>query len=296
VTEEKPKIPHPRLPRPDGDGWELDPDGDWWRWEPPPEGGWPKGPPIIFTRADLIARLRPNGEPPALAPRSSKSAKRTFIDFVPAEWTPAQEAFTRIIAVVGSSRVAVRDLRQDLRAGLLIGALRWCTSEDGWEACERLEPSVWQVVRVGARPWPDWTTIEIRANPEIFGHSLDWYISRASFEKRYSLLKETNPTPAPSTVPAQASLGLPPRKRGPANTHDWHTVDGKIMRRLFDADGRLVIPENESLVVKAILQDYADSDRDISETEVREAVRRVCAELRKGPLSLVKPGKKPSSR
>ena len=68
------------------------------------------------------------------------------------------------------------------------------------------------------------------------------------------------------------------------------------MRRLFDADGRLVIPENESLVVKAILQDYANSDRDISETEVREAVRRVCAELRKGPLSLVKPGKKPSSR
>ena len=200
--------------------------------------------------------------------------------------------------MVGSSRVAVRELRQDLRAGLqLIGALRWCTSEDGWEACERSE-----LVRLGkscalARARGQiGRRIEIRANPEIFGHSLDWYISRASFEKRYSLLKETNPTPAPSTVPAQASLGLPPRKRGPANTHDWHTVDGKIMRRLFDADGRLVIPENESLVVKAILQDYADSDRDISETEVREAVRRVCAELRKGPLSLVKPGKKPSSR
>lgn len=75
MTEDKPKIPHARLPRPDGEGWELDPYGDWWRWEPPPEGGWPKGEPLVFTREDLIARLRPNGEPPALAPRSSKISK-----------------------------------------------------------------------------------------------------------------------------------------------------------------------------------------------------------------------------
>jgi hypothetical protein len=68
------------------------------------------------------------------------------------------------------------------------------------------------------------------------------------------------------------------------------------MRYCFDADGRLAVPENESLITKAVLQDYADSDRDISETEVREAVRRVCAELRKGPKPLAKPGKKPSSR
>ena len=103
-----------------------------------------------------------------MLPHSTKPAKRTFIDFVPAEWTPAQEVFNRMIAVLGSGLIAVRDLRQDLRAGLLIGAVRWHTFEDGWEACERLDPSVWQAVRVRARHWSDWKTLEISPNPEIF--------------------------------------------------------------------------------------------------------------------------------
>ena len=282
MTEEKPKIPHPRLPRPDGDGWELDPDGDWWRWEPPPEGGWPKGPPIIFTRADLIARLRPNGEPPALAPRSSKSAKRTFIDFVPAEWTPAQEAFTRIIAVVGSSRVAVRDLRQDLRAGLLIGALRWCTSEDGWEACERLEPSVWQVVRVGARPWPDWTTIEIRANPEIFGHSLDWYIFNASLQ-RYPLPSENTPAPAPSTV-AEPAVSDPPRLPTYVTKHNWIAITAEMARlqrdRNFASDSDLAAA---ALQYCEDIFGFAPSDG-----EMREAAKTLRAAFLKGPVTPAK--------
>lgn len=96
--------------------------------------------------------------------------------------------------------------------------------------------------------------------------------------------------PAPPT-PAV----LPQRRRGPANTHDWHTINGKIMRHLLDADGRLAIPENESLIVKAVLDEYAQFERYISDTEVREAVRRVCAELRKGPKPLATPRKKPSS-
>jgi hypothetical protein len=115
------------------------------------------------------------------------------------------------------------------------------------------------------------------------------------------LLQRSSQLPAPPipTQPTPASPAEPPllqRKRGPANTHDWHTINGKIMRHLLDADGRLAVPENESLITKAILQEYADSDRDISESEVREAVRRVCAELRKGPQPLAKPRKKPSSR
>ena len=251
--EQLPGVGWVGMERPPGEGWTPLPGGGWSRWAPPPEGGWAKGPPIIFTRADLIARLRPNGEPPALAPHSSKPAKRTFIDFVPAEWVPAQEAFARITAVVGSGQVAVRDLRQDLRAGRLIGAVRWHTFEDGWEACERLDPSVWQVVRVRTRHWSDWKTLEISPNPEIFGHSLAWYISRASLEKRYSVLKETTAIPAPSTAAKPAVGDPPPRKRGPANTHDWHTVDGKIARYCFDADGRLAVSDNESLIVEAIL-------------------------------------------
>jgi hypothetical protein len=293
VTEDKSKIALPRQPRPEGDGWEFGPGGVWSRWEPAPEGGWPKGPPIIFTRADLLARLRPNGLPPSLYP--TKLAKRKFIDFVPAEWTPAQEAFTRIIAVVGSGLIAARDMQHDLLAGQLIGAVRWRTFEDGWEACEQLKPSVWQFVRVRTRHWSSWKTVEISAGPRHRGHSIDYYISRVSLERRYPLLAEPRQASAPSTA-CEAEPLLPPRKRGPANTHDWHTIDGKIMRHLLDAAHRLAIPENESSIVKAVLDEYAEADCYISDTEVREAVRRVCAELRKGPKPLTKPRKKPPSR
>lgn len=95
----------------------------------------------------------------------------------------------------------------------------------------------------------------------------------------------TQLTPAPPAEPP-----LPQRKRGPANRHDWHTIDGMIMRCCFDAHGRLAIPEKESRIVETVLDEYAarDAPVHISESELREAVRRVCAELRKAPIPLKK--------
>jgi hypothetical protein len=254
VAEDRSRISHKgRAALPEDDEWPLLPDG------------WPS-----FTRPLL---------------RTSSGAP---IDFDPSKWTPIQDGFTRIRAVVGE-RTAVRDLQADLRSGRQVMARRWVSRRDGarWSdppdgpmLCEQLTPSFWEGGNyVYTRPWPnDWTQIEVLDIGQ--DASSLYYLFRALLEQRYRLLGETSPAPTTPTAAVDQEPPLPPRKRGPANTHDWHTIDGKVMRYCFDADGRLAVPENESLITKAVLQDYADSDRDISETEVREAVRRVCAEAR----------------
>jgi len=100
----------------------------------------------------------------------------------------------------------------------------------------------------------------------------------------------TPPLSTLMSMPKPSEPPLPQRKRGPANRHDWHTIDGMIMRCCFDAHGRLAIPEKESRIVETVLDEYAarDAPVHISESELREAVRRVCAELRKAPIPLKK--------
>jgi hypothetical protein len=286
VTEDKSKIPHARLPRPEGDGWELDPWGNWSRWEPPPPGGWALGPPIIFTRADLLDRLRPNGEPPPLfTPRSAKPVKRTFITFVPAEWTPAQEAFTRMIAVLGTGLVAARDLQHDLLAGQLIGAVRWRTPEDGWEGCEQLKPSAWQAVRVRTHYASEWKKIEISPGPEFKGNTVNYYISRASLEQRYPLLEETSAASAPSIA---AKPEEPERRNTWVTVHDWGVIYAEIARRCIDSAGRLAIPQQNALVADmtawcGVVLGFAPHER-----ELRGAVKTICDKLREEPKPLKK--------
>ncbi len=226
--EQLPGVGWVRMERPPGEGWTPLPYGGWSRWEPPPEGGWPKGPPITFTREEWIARWRPNGEPPALAPPAPKSIKRTFIDFIPAEWTPAQEAFTRMFAALGGGLIAARDMQQDLRAGLLIGAVRWRTHEDGWEACEQLAPAVWQAVRVRARHWSDWKTVEIHTSADVRGHSLDWYILSASLRRYPQFPGENSPASAPPT--SAATPTAPRRLSTYATKHEWGLIYAEMAR------------------------------------------------------------------
>jgi hypothetical protein len=286
VTEDKSKIALPRQPLPEGDGWEFGPGPIWSRWEPPPEGGWPsQGPPVVFTRENLIKRLRPNGEPPSLLPHSAKPTKREFIPFVPAEWTPAQEAFTRMIAVLGAGLVAARDLQQDLRAGRLVAAVRWRTFEDGWEACERLKPLAWQAARVRARHWSDWKTIEISPGPTFKGHSLDYYISRASLEQRYPLLEETAAIRAPSTA-AEPEPQEPQRLPTYVTKHDWIAIVAEMGRLHRDRNFA-----SASDLAAAALQWCEDTFGFApSDGEMREAAKTVRAALLKGPET---PAKKP---
>ena len=283
MTEDKPTIALPSIPRPEGEEWEQDPWGNWSRWEPlPPERMAARGPPVTFTRAEWLERFRPGGLPPPLfTPHSAKPAKRTFITFIPAEWTPAQEAFARMIAVLGGGVIAARDMRRDLLTGRLIGGVRWYTWEDGWEGFEQLRPPLWQAIRIYTRYASEWKKLEITPGLEFKGHSLNYYISRASLEQRYPLLEETYSASAPPAVAKPEPLTRLPTH---VMKHDWIAITAEMseLQRIhnFATDADLA---------KATLQwcedkfDYAPSDG-----EMRDAAKIVRATARKRPELLPK--------
>jgi hypothetical protein len=222
---------------------------DWADFEPfSPEEIAAMGPPVVLSKEDLVKLARPNGEPPALNGYSPEPAKRTFINFVPVEWTPIQDAFTRMIAVLGKSFVAERDLRSDLLSGQLPAAVRWCTFEDEWEGCEQLAPSVWKFVYIGACAWPHDETIEVYPGPRRLkqhpgrlwrGHTLDFYIERAGLEKRYPLPGDMIATPA-TPIAAKPEL---PRRPTYITKHQWIAITAEMSRlqrdRNFASDSEL---------------------------------------------------------
>lgn len=191
-----------------------------------------------------------------------------------------------MIAVLGSGLIAARDLQQDLLAGRLIAAVRWRTPEDGWEACEQLAPSVWQAVRVRTRHWSDWKTIEISPGPSFEGHSLTYFISRDSLEKRYPLLEETSW----ALAPAKAAEPEPKTLRRPSwiTVHDWGRIYAEIARRLHDASGLIAIPQQHLLVIDMTEWCRVELGHAPHESELRKAVKAMCEEIRTEPTSLKK--------
>jgi hypothetical protein len=86
-----------------------------------------------------------------------------------------------------------------------------------------------------------------------------------------------------STEQRAADLLEPPRRRrGPVLTHDWFSICGEIARRCVDPKtGRAQVPKNESRLAKDVLawcQEQGWDEPAVS--EMREAVKRVCAALR----------------
>jgi hypothetical protein len=68
----------------------------------------------------------------------------------------------------------------------------------------------------------------------------------------------------------------PPRRRGPATTHDWFAICAEIARRCIDPKtGRVRVPKSERRLARAML-DF----RETAESEMRVAVKAVCAALR----------------
>jgi hypothetical protein len=86
----------------------------------------------------------------------------------------------------------------------------------------------------------------------------------------------------PLPAPAQVDYSAPVRRRGPVLKHDWHAIDGEIARRCHDNSGRIHVPKSESRLAGDILQWCEDMNRpQPSESEMREAVKAICAALRK---------------
>jgi hypothetical protein len=83
-------------------------------------------------------------------------------------------------------------------------------------------------------------------------------------------------------VPSKMPLDPPPRQRGRVLKHDWHTIDGEIARRCIDPKtGRFMLPKSERKLAADVLDWLtARGEKCPSDSEMREAVRLVCAALR----------------
>ena len=195
--------------------------------------------------------------------------------FRPHEWVPIDDAYTQVLACVGSPELAERDLYQDLLDGRLKTAFRHI-SRDGNETRRELKPSDWR----------QWTIGSGSESHRVYVHAVDedykivdgyFFVRRADLDKHYPTATLT------TTADHRVDETRPPeRRRGPVTTHDWHSIDGEIARRCIDPKtGRVAVPKKENALVvemRAWCKEQGWAVPAIS--EMSEAVRRVCAALR----------------
>jgi hypothetical protein len=200
------------------------------------------------------------------------SKGKTSLTLPANEWVPFGEAFTRILACVGAVELALYQVRQDMLDGRLKAAKR-DISTDGSETVTLLKPSGWQQLKVFEPDTPGGSAYI--AGNFVGGH---FFVRRADLDKHYPIAA------TPTMTAAHPSDGTrpPERRRGPATTHDWHTIDGEIARRCINpTTGRVAVPKKEHALASEMrtwCKDQGWAEPAIS--EMSEAVRRICAALR----------------
>ena len=77
-------------------------------------------------------------------------------------------------------------------------------------------------------------------------------------------------------------LAPPSRRRGRVLTHDWFSICGEIAHRCIDPKtGRVAVPKSENKLAENMLKWLSEQGIDPpAPSEMREAVKRVCAPLR----------------
>jgi hypothetical protein len=188
-------------------------------------------------------------------------------DLDSAKWALFNEAFARVAARSGSRSLAAHDLEQKLISGALPSAVR--ILRNGEEERKLLPRTFWHKGMLLDRTMGP--GVQVRLAGPVTG---SWYffVRRAALDQFY-----------PESIPTHVSHEKPPRRRtGPINKHDWHTIDGEIARRCIDKSGRLNVPDNENKIAEAVASQLACDGLDAPEmSHLREAVRRVCAVLRR---------------
>lgn len=191
----------------------------------------------------------------------------------PYEWTALSVALGRIgDSFAGDIELAEIDLHQELVGGRVKSALRYLLIDGTKELRLFLQPKFWsqlKIVVTGAT--------ELLVEGSVEGRPLEmvrgFFVRTADLNEHYSGVSTTRP---PDVV--QPS----PRRRGPATTKDWHSIAGEIARRCIDPKtGRVRVPKNESALARSVNQWLEDRDLgQTAESDMREAVKRICAALR----------------
>jgi hypothetical protein len=202
--------------------------------------------------------------------------KETPLIFYPHEWVALEDAFNRIRSITRPADLVLLCLNRDLRSGRLGSALVEI-SPDGKETMTLLNSSDWQQRTVHATYERNRVREGYRfeVKPYSAGH---YFVRRADLDKCY-------PIPATPTMPAahQPDVTKPPeRRRGPILKHEWLAICGEIARRCINPKTRLLeIPVSERKLAKDMLDWCQEKyEKEPAESEMREAVKAICAALR----------------
>jgi hypothetical protein len=201
---------------------------------------------------------------------------RPIPSWKPHEWTPLPAALGRIENSGGYFEFAEANLHQDLVTGRMHSVLRLPLNNDSTKQLLRLlQPKFWQHLKIVGMVGLSDAFVE----GDVEGRRLQlagrlFFVRTADLNKHYPV--------GAAAQPARQSDLPPPRRRGPVVTHDWFSICGEIASRCVDpATGRVRLPKSENKLAEAVLDWLADSGQNSpAVSEMREAVKRVCARLR----------------
>ena len=202
-------------------------------------------------------------------------------------WMPVAEAHRLLTGLLGNGKLAAKDLtaavaakRSDKRLPCMQRAIESEIAPDQdreivplsfWDKYEFICDPVIEKLRVCKREAHILTPVGLAGEDPAF------FVWKPKFEKIWPGVAASAPArSSPAGIEAP-----PPRPRGSPRTHDWFSICGEIARRCVNADGRVGVPENQSLLVNRMLRWLDDQNlARPAASEMAEAVRRVCAKLR----------------
>jgi len=204
-------------------------------------------------------------------------------------WMPVAEPHRLLTGLLDNGKLAAKDLtaavaakRSDKRLPCMQRAIASHIAPD--QDREIVPLSFWDKYEFGFDPVSGLKVCRKNYFPAYaveFPIPVAFFVWRPKFEKIWPALAAS----APARSSRAGIEAPPPRRRGPATTHDWMSICGEIARRCVNsANGRVGVPENQSLLVNRMLRWLDDQNLTRpAASEMAEAVRRVCAAMSKVP-------------
>jgi hypothetical protein len=210
-------------------------------------------------------------------PTSADTNKREVLPPVSPYWWPFKRAIEHARTAMGGRReLADPDFVAEVVCGNIRSKLEQFSPGIEPERCsELLTPEFYaRNYKFDHRTLP---MLRPRAREYVLAGQWDVFYWGPDVEKRWPSV-----TPEPNERPVDP-IGPPLRRRGPLNTHDWHTIDGEIALRCIDPKtGRVCVPKKGSALVADMRKWCEEQGWSVpGRGPMSEAVRRVCAVMRR---------------
>jgi hypothetical protein len=216
--------------------------------------------------------------------KRAKAQRRAKLPLDDPRWLPILDAHKAILPRTGDWHLAARDLTAAMAKPDGVRSMRRRVKRGEGPDRELLPRSFWEAYELrpwNSRPGPFPNDSLLVCPPGKTGRAIQGY----AFFVWNPDLEKIWPTAAPTAGSSEHPndpLRPPPRRRGPVMTHDWFSICGEIARRCIDPrTGRVTVPKSENKLAEDLLKWLSEQGIDPpAPSEMREAVKRVCAALR----------------